>query len=111
MWREGLYAYNLLIFGYPSPYRHHPAFREFEQSPGELRNRLQLVQIEMLKREYHPKKLPEQQTPIGVFTLGPIHEWKTFDEQIEILKHKRKTIKNCKCKIYDFISWNKYNES
>jgi hypothetical protein len=97
VWHEGLFCYNLIISTRPSPYRHHPAFKEFENCSHLLWKRLFLIREEMLKRDYHPKQLPEKSL---IFTQNWIeHEWKTLGQQVDDLKKKRKTIKSCKCKI------------
>lgn len=96
MWREGLYLYGLLNSDHQSPYRHHPAFKEFATAPNQLLKRLYFVREEMLNRGYHPKELPPELYDL----IEPYpKEWKTLEEQIEILKNKRNTIKSCKCKI------------
>lgn len=88
-WREGLGAYAILTQN-KKGYRNHPAVKEFENSPVDLFLRLSAIRIEMLKRGYHPKHLPD--APIGSFPKSI--PWQTLEQQIEVLKAKK-----CNCRI------------
>lgn len=77
-------------------YFYHPAVKEFENAPHFLRARLSKVFMEMINRGYHPKAMP----PVSktMLTGEIIKEWQTFNEQLKILKTKKKTTK-CECKV------------
>ena len=97
MWREGLGAWAILNNPQrKSPYRNHPAVKEFWYAPAALYYRLSIVRAEMVARGYNPKPLP---LPFSAYPKDVIKEWQTFEEQLEILKMKRKTIKNCTCEV------------
>lgn len=93
MWREGLICYYGILENKPS-WKNHPARKEFENCPDKLYKRLCYVSEEMLKRGYHPNiKLLKEFNK----TCKEPKEWQTLEQQIEILKEKSKTIKNCNC--------------
>lgn len=103
MWREGLGAYAI-ITGTTQPkdiysvitnnskgYRNHPAVKEFECVPHQLWARLFMVFREMIRRGYHPSRMP---TPPQSMVSQKTKEWQTLEEQTAILKSKK-----CKCDV------------
>lgn len=96
MWREGLGAYKIITED-KKGYRNHPAVKEFENAPATLWLRLYYVRLEMIKRGYNPKELPDNhEIHIRLHINGKeeYHPWQTLEEQITILKSK-----GCECKI------------
>jgi hypothetical protein len=86
---------NIIVENKNSPYKNHPATKEFKNCPDKLWDRMKLIREEMLKRGYHPKELPLRPSD----TIFEPIEWQSLETQIERLKEKRSTIKSCKCKI------------
>lgn len=90
MWREGLGAYKIITHKQTTlTYYKHPATQEYASAPEILHDVLDQVRTEMLKRNYHPKPLPEK-----VSFNGELKPWQTLEEQINHIKTKK-----CKCTI------------
>ena len=91
-WRESLGAYAIVTGEVDGgSYKNHPAVKEFDGCPIELKNRLVFIRREMLARGYSPKLIPDY--PLEITTKNYI-PWQTLDQQIEVLKAKK-----CDCKI------------
>jgi len=60
MWREALGCYKIVTGEVDGgSYKNHPATKEFKNHSEFLWTRLFAVREEMLKRGYHPKKMPD----------------------------------------------------
>jgi len=101
MWREGLGCYKIIrrnkissdiLSSRKKPYGNHPATIEFEKGAWVLYERLEKVRNEMLKRGYHPKRMPTSPA-VGIWWMQH-KNWQKLKQQIEILKGK-----GCKCKV------------
>jgi hypothetical protein len=76
-------------------YFYHPATKEYWNCPDKLWYVLKIITDEVKKRGYKYRELPlkpEKTKNKPIF-------WMSLEEQIEILKNKRKTLKRCKCNI------------
>jgi uncharacterized protein (TIGR02328 family) len=96
MWRE-INGAMVIIIKNKKGYSHHPAVKEFAYAPRALYKRMYQVREEMLFRGYHPKEMPK------LIFLGPlrehIQEWQNLEQQVEVLKNKKKTQPTCHCNV------------